>query len=272
VPASAGATLRFVVMPMPGIFAGVKFGSMCDSLSSMRWKVKIRDVHGDVLVETLAAVGYLLEGDMLSGEQFAQIETWGEVADAARELSHRVSVLSRHDASLRMGFSVDKVFEYDSEGNEIGAHTKVWVSGRIVLPSITASGAVSVISDLSPEQKAEMERKARIETAAILMRAVMRNDRVISVMRLLGGQPGSLELGHVHDIIQDDMNGDLSQFGSTNAFSRFTGTLNSPAALGFKARHAIPRGDPIADPMDWDEMVRFITNVVEKWIREVANK
>ena len=127
--------------------------------------------------------------------------------------------------------------------------------------------AVGVVdSKLTPEERAEIERLARAGKAGELVKAAVASDLVLTVMRLLGGEPGTLELGHVHELLLDDMDGDLSVFATAKQLTRFNRSINHPDVLGLKARHAITNEEPPPDPMDMGEATRFIESIAEKWI------
>ena len=226
---------------------------------------------GDVLAETLAAAGFALDGDMLSGEPFEALDEWGDVSDAARELGQKVREIARLNPDLVMSFESGPVYEYDADGEEISVHRKVYAKGAA---SLSIAGHVATIAhgsaELTPEERAEIQRLARAARAAELVRAALASELVLTVMRLLDGEPGTLELAHIHDLIQDDMNGDLSGFASEAEFTRFNRSINHPEVLGLEARHAVTNVEPPRDPMDIGEATRFITSVAQKWITEKA--
>ena len=234
-----------------------------------RWKVEITSVSGDIVAETLAAAGFDLHGDLLSGEPFEALDDWGAVSDAARELGQKITEIARLNPDLEIGFESGPVYEYDSDGNQIGKNHKVYLQGAT---SVGLAGQVVAVENtsISPEEKAEFERQARAEKAAQLMRAVMRSDLVLTVLRLFEGEPWGTELGHVHKLIQYDMDGDLSRFGTRNQFERFNRSINHPGVLGLKARHAVTNDEPPPDPMNLKQATQFIRDVADKWIKEKA--
>ena len=112
----------------------------------MRWAVKLNEMTGDILPETLAAVGYTLDGDMLSGEPFEAFDEWGDVADLVREMSQKVREIARLSPDIDIGFTPGPVFEISADGQHISEHRKVWASGGATIKNITAQGAAVVIS------------------------------------------------------------------------------------------------------------------------------
>ena len=234
----------------------------------MRWSVKIHEITGDdILADVLATAGYSLDGDMLSGEEFEACEAWGDVADLAYDLAHRVREVARLNPDYEIGFETSTVHEYDADGTEIHCHRKVYARGAATL-TVTGHAAVVSVTDLSlsPEEQAEKERLARVARAGELVKAAARSELVLTVMRLLDGEPGTLELGHVHELLLDDMDGDLSAFATGKQLTRFNRSINHPDVLGLKARHAVTNDHPPPDPMDMGEATRFIRSIAEKWI------
>ncbi len=232
-----------------------------------RWRVRLNDMTGNVLVETLAAAGFELDGDMLSG--FDALDDWGDVSDAARELGQKVVEIARLNPDLEIGFTTGKVHEYGADGNQIGEHTKVYAR---TATSLKIEGQATLVENtsISPEEKGEIERQARASKAAELLRAAMASDDVLEVLRLFEGEPWGTELGHVHDLIRDDVSGDLSRFATKAQLTRFNHSINHQDALGLKARHATLKTDPPRDPMTLSQATAFIRDIAEKWIKEKA--
>jgi hypothetical protein len=236
----------------------------------MRWAVKITGMTGDeILADVLAALGFALNGDMLSGEEFETYEHWGDVSDAAQELAHNVREVARLNRDIEISFNAGAVHE-SSDGEEVHVHNKIYAKAAAIALRAAFSGVGTVTSSLSAEEKAEMKRKARLSRAAELVQAVRHSELVLTVMRLLDGEPGTLELGHVHDLILNDMGGNLSAFASRNELTRFTRSINHPEVLGLKARHAVTKQEPPPNPMTFDEATRFIGMVSQKWINAKA--
>ena len=232
----------------------------------MRWRVKLNDMTGDVLAETLAAAGFDLDGDMLSG--FDALDEWGAVADAARDLSQKVREIARLTPGLEIGFTPGEVYEYDADGAQIGKHRKVYAkTARLTL---TGFAPTVINTSFTDEELAEIKRQARAEKATQLIRAVMNRELFLEVLRLFDGEPWGTELGHVHDLIQDDVKGDLTRYASKAQLTRFNHSINHQDALGLKARHATLKTEPPPDPMSLKEATAFIRDVAEKWIKEKA--
>lgn len=237
----------------------------------MRWAVKISDIASeDILADVLTEVGFNLSVDMLSGEPFEAFLDWKDVSDAAHDLAHNIRELARLSPEFELSFSAGAVHEYDADGKEVHVHNMVYAEGTAICMSASVVGVSSVTSSLSPEEQAEMERKGRAARAAELLRAATCSDMVLTIMRLLDGEPGTLELGHVHALVLDDMNGDLSEFTTKKQLTRFKQSINDPRVLGLKARHAVTNTAPPAEPMTLEEATLFIKLVAEKWIKAKA--
>ena len=72
---------------------------VCDN-DSVRWRVKIHSKTGNDLPAVLENLGYNLEGDMLSGEQFEILDNSVTVFHAARRLARTIEEVGALTAFL----------------------------------------------------------------------------------------------------------------------------------------------------------------------------
>ena len=236
----------------------------------MRWQIQVNEPEGgEALVAALNAAGFTLDGDRLSGAAFEALDKPQDVSRFAHDLAHKTREISRLDPEIEIGFWAGPVFEFDENGNQISEHTVVHVtSAELKAQSATVAGVGTAKSSLTAEERAEMERKARAARAGEFVKAAVSSDLVLIVMRLLDGEPGSLELGHVHDLLLDDMEGDLSSFATRKQLTRFNRSINHPDALGLKARHAVTNQEAPPDPMSLEGATAFVRGIAQKWIAE----
>lgn len=237
----------------------------------MRWKVQIIDVTGeDILADVLAESRFELEGNMLLGRTFEALDDWGDVADVARDLSQKVREISRLNPDIDIGFDGGPVFEYDANGSQISKHHKVYAHGTASLALTGRAVGIAIGGvQMTPEEKAEVERIARVNEVAEILRALMVSDKVLEVLRLFEGEPWGTQLGHIHDLIQDDV-GDLSRYAPKAQLIRFNRSINHQDAFGVKARHAALKSSPPTNSMSLQEATVFIKEVAERWISDKA--
>jgi hypothetical protein len=86
-------------------------------------------------------------------------------------------------------------------------------------------------------------------------------------MELLAiSSPTAAELGHICDLIQDAQRGDLTGLTSDAQRIRFERSINHPAVLGLRARHAVSYEQPPQNPMTLDEATQFVRSLADKWL------
>lgn len=114
-------------------------------MTEPRWRVTISNVTGDrsLLESTLAAAGFDLDGDMLSGEKFEKHDTPDAVRDVADDIARKIRELARLIPDFDMGFDAGPVHEYDDDGTE-HIHHIVRISGATTLG---LAGTVATLSD-----------------------------------------------------------------------------------------------------------------------------
>ena len=79
------------------------------------------------------------------------------------------------------------------------------------------------------------------------------------------------DLYKVHELVQADVNGDMSRLGvSKTALARFSRTANHPDAIGDEARHAVSNQEPPPRPMSHQEACEFVETLIRAWMQKVV--
>ena len=81
--------------------------------------------------------------------------------------------------------------------------------------------------------------------------------RVYEIIKFQGGKYSPCAVGNLAPAAQT---------------SRFTHSVNHPKAAGDRARHARMATESPADPMSEPEMVRFISELIVRWIHCLAGQ
>lgn len=231
-----------------------------------RWKVKVNDATGGEMLESaLAAAGFELEGDMLFGDQFEQFDHPSMVHEVAHNLGQIIWEIARLNPELDVGFAVGPIIECDDGGaTHIHNITQIIGAGSVAL----AGQPVSVIvGSLTEKERQELDRQAKAKRASQLVHAVMMNGDVLTVLKLLDGEPTTTDLNHALEIIQDEA--DIKSFTSRKQLRRFTASINHPAVLGLKARHARLGATPPKNPMSMEAATQFIRDLADRWIKSL---
>ena len=235
--------------------------------SKYRWHVTINDVTGDrsLLESTLAAAGFELDGDVLSGPVFESFDTPDAVRDVADDIARKIRELARLVPHFNMGFFAGPVHQYDDDGTE-HVYNIAHMRGAT---SLGLAGQVATVSDgsMTPEERAEIMRREKADHVSTLIRAVLADNNVLTVLKLLNGEPDSTAIYKVYEIINDDLKRRIYMLASKDELKRFKGSLNHPDASGDKARHARLKDPPPKNPMTEREWRAFAENLADGWIK-----
>lgn len=233
-------------------------------MTHKRWRVEVSEITGDrdTLVAVLAEHGFALDDGILLSDKFEAMDTASEVHAAATVLSQQINRISAVRSDVDMTFRVGSVRE-ETEGGE---NKIAFGVAHISIGSPTAAATVEVIDGLSEEERAELALLRRIDAASRVLDAVIADEDVLAILKLLDGAPTGNELGHVADIIKDNLGGDASALVSTNRLERFYRSINHPAVLGLNACHVQSREEPPPNPMTLKEANRFAKGLAESYI------
>jgi hypothetical protein len=249
----------------------------------MRWAVEIselssnrrllEDVLGVLSIRVLEENGqFLLESD-----HFEKLTTPSEVHAYASRIRAIAEEVKKHNPEVDCVFSVGTVVERSPDG--IRRHHFLVVSSTV---HIHCSGHAAVIrvepTQHTSEQRAQREfevqerkhAKLRERAVARIISAV-RHEHALTVQQLLQEEVTPQVLGHIVDIIQDDMGGGLSTLMSETQKSRFYRSINHPKVFGRDARHIVSNQEPPPNPMQLGEARAFVQTVAEKWLAMKAS-
>jgi len=230
----------------------------------MKWSVKINEARGNILAETLAAAGFKLDGDIISRKLFEALDTPEDVADLAHDLAHIVREIGRLNSDIEIGFFAGPVLEFGADGEQTAEHAIVRITGAAAL-AITTYPPTIINTSLSPEEQAEIDRRERIDKASELLRAMMADESVHTVMTLLGGEPTPFDMWKAWELMRDDIRVDK------NELKRFKPAIHDPRVAGDLSRHAKAEGKLPDNPMSVSEAVAFIRRAADQWIKNKSD-
>jgi hypothetical protein len=245
----------------------------------MRWQVEVSDLSGDrrLLSDVLKELSLTLqEGEgklLLSGPILESMDTPSEVHAYVLRVSEIAKEVGAHSPSIGLEFSVGAVIQQTGSG--VSRHHFLQVSDTIHLH---VAGHVAVLrcepavkpseEELRRQEELLKERQyqeLRVSAVARLVSAV-REERALTVQRLLNQAPTPQILGHVADIIKDDLGSDLQSLASKNQLTRFYRSINHPSVFGESARHIVSHQEAPPAPMNLAEATAFIREVARSWL------
>lgn len=92
---------------------------------------------------------------------------------------------------------------------------------------------------------------------------------VDEVARIWANGRDPVDLYRVFEVIRDqgaDGSCRIDQLIGKASLSRFTHTMNHPAASGERARHARSSAQPPSNPMSLVEAIRFVSELIDQWL------
>jgi hypothetical protein len=244
----------------------------------MRWRVAISGLPDNVrlLSEIVDPLGISLvevEGEnFLVGDLFEAEESHSAVHNLALRLELIASEIERDDPAARCGFKSGPIFEYLADGSW-RKHAFVTLAAHASARA-TASATLTVGSSpaLSEDERARLEQQRQEqEFQALCQRTIPRfvaafhSERVRQVQQLLRGELDPLTLGHIAELIEDDLGGATRDLVSERQWTRFQRSINHPDVFGVNARHIVSKVTPPPDPMTLFEARAFIRELANQW-------
>jgi hypothetical protein len=245
----------------------------------MRWRIAISDLVGDtrLIRELLAALAISIINDggdtFLVGEVFEKQSSHDAVRDIAKRLNATISELENDDPALRCGFQIGPVHEHRADGSWSKHHFVTLEAGVLGCATLSATLTVGTSNELSEEERIRREHEAkerefqnRCRTAIPRFVAAFRYERALQVQQLLRGEPDPLTLGHVAEIIENDLGGTIKELVSEAQWTRFQRSINHPDVFGVRARHIVSSHEPPSKPMLLPEARVFINELARLWM------
>ncbi|MGB3558818.1 MAG: hypothetical protein WBA24_09765, partial [Geitlerinemataceae cyanobacterium] len=95
-----------------------------------------------------------------------------------------------------------------------------------------------------------------------------KDDEKIKCVRDLFKNQNWGNLYRIYEIIESECGDKIYQnsWASKNKITQFTRTANSPAAIGYEARHGVQKTDPPPNPMSLQDAQLLIRSIIEKWL------
>jgi hypothetical protein len=210
----------------------------------MRWAVEISDnsTNRRLLSDLLGALSLNLCEEsgrlIVQSSHFERLGTPSEVHGYASRICKIIEEVGRHNPEFDCSFSVGTVVERTDTG--IRRHHFLVVSSAV---HIHCSGHPTLIrgepEQLTPEELADREHQENERKYAELRKravsrvvSAVRHNQALIVQQLLGEEQTPQVLGHIIDIIQDDLGLGLSKLLSANQQSRFYRSINHPKFSG----------------------------------------
>lgn len=248
----------------------------------MKWRVQVADVAGGrrLFGEVLHGLSIdLLEEDdglFLVSEAFETLDTAGEVHKLASRVQSTIEEAAKGIPEIQLGLKIGSVFEETASGRRI--HTFITVStGHIGLTGQVATLKVEPAVQLSTdeqkrleEEQGEREYQRSRRTALSRIISAFRDDRALQIQRLLCGELTPHTMGHIAELIQDDIGVGMTELASDKQLTRFERSINHPHVFGEQARHIVPKVEPPPKPMSLEEARDFIRGLADRWMDRKA--
>jgi hypothetical protein len=245
----------------------------------MRWRVAISDFPNDprLLRELLAplAISLVAENDehFLVGEPFELEQSAEAVHNIAIHLETVALEVKRGDSAARCSFKTGSVFERAS-GDSWRKHAFVTLqAGALAIATAVGVVTVGTSSALSEEERRRLEQERKeLEFRDLSQRTIprfvsaVRYPNALQVQQLLHGDLDPLTLGHIGEIIENDLGGAIKQLVSKRQWTRFQRSINHPDVFGVNARHIVSNEQPPPNPMSLSEAQAFIRELASKWL------
>jgi hypothetical protein len=250
----------------------------------MKWRVEILGSKGGdrLLKDVLRKLSIdVVEEDgtnFLVSERFEALDKYTEVHELASRVGETIEEVSKYDDELTLGLQLGSVIEEREDGSRRN-HYFVTPLNAAVAVSMTMVPSVSVLSRqaLSEEELKQIEEERKEgEYQQLSRRAISRlvsaftDSKALQVQRLLNGDLTPQTLGHLADLIQDDLGNGIASLASSNQWSRFFRSINHPAVFGEQARHIVSSEEPPPNPMRLSEAQHFIRQVANAWLERKA--
>ena len=247
----------------------------------MRWRVEINDLGGDgrLLRDVLERLSIQLEEEagnrFLIGDAF---EAFGTAAEVHAFASRVQSIVTEQaDPDILMSFQIGPVAEKLEDGT---LRKYVFMAARGASVTVgTAQATLTVHGGLSlsdadqkriEDEQKELTYQAKRRKATSRVVSALKDGRALQVQRLLRKDLKPLVMGHIADLIQDDMGGAMKSLVSNNQLTRFQRSINHQKVFGEDARHITSKEEPPPKPMSFRQARTFIRDLAARWLEYKA--
>lgn len=249
----------------------------------MKWIVGIKKAEPDADVIKLIFENLgcrIICGDIDAGESLFFV-----YSPAFEEINNSSGVWNYFNQlfdTVKLGLKAAMLHEYFIEKSTVFEKNKNGIYKKHILANIsitlpvftcTAQAEVHYPHHLTDEeieqlkQQSEFARKtSQAERAVKYIKPALENKLVNLVLTLKGKDLTPLKMGHIFDLIQDDMGSNLNELVSNSEITRFNRSINHPSVFGLDSRHIVSSCQPPPKPMLLQEAKIFIANLFEKWI------
>lgn len=244
----------------------------------MKWQVGISGskCNFDFLEKVLEKLGYKIaksDNYYLSSNKFEQYTDNNIVWEEANKIKNVIRDLSTFLPVGNIAFNLEHLLEMHDDGSVNKHHFATVVvpaTARLTLTGYAPTVFVGTPEEIERQRKEKEgeEKKENIRETVKLVGVAMENDKVRLVYDLLKGQLSPLIMGHVFDIIKDDIGGEVKKLATKSKITRFNRSINHPDIFGMEARHMVSQQEPPADPMNLDEAKEFIKELVNRWVEK----
>ena len=249
----------------------------------MRWRVEISDRGGDIrlLQEVLEALSIQLKEDagngFLIGDAFEVFGTAAEVYAFASRVQSIITEIAQCDRDVLMSFQIGPVEEKLEDGT---LRKYVFGAARVTSVSYATAQANLIVqhgAELSntdreriEEERKELAYQEKLRRATSRVVSALKDERALQVQRLLRKALSPLTMGHIADLIQNDMGGAMKGFVYDNQLTLFYRSINHQEVFGEQARHIASKQEPPRNPMSLDEARTFIRDLAARWLEHKA--
>lgn len=248
----------------------------------MRWRVEVSDITGNhrLLRETLSELSIVLlqedDGFFLVSDQFEVLDTPQEVHILATRVQSIIEEAAKGTPEIQLGLKIGTVTE-ETTGGRRKHYFIIASSGHIRLTGNAVTLKVEPAVQLSEDERRCLEGEQREQEYKQLRRmafsrivSAFRDDRALQVQRLLRGDLTPQTMGHIADVIKDDMGNGITDLASADQLTRFYRSINHPDVFGEQARHIVSKVDPPPKPMNLEEARGFIRDLANYWMDRKA--
>jgi hypothetical protein len=210
----------------------------------MRWLVQLTDIVGKRLIRDLLqdmSMTLVDENDesFIVSEIFEELDAAADVREIAARARSIIEETADSDSEIECGFKLGSVFEQTQDGTRkqhAFATAMAVMHGRATLHAVGHTSAPTRALSAKELQRIEEEQREReyqrVRTrAALQIVAAFKDDGARRVQRLLRGELTPQTMGHVADLIQDDLGADIKAWVSGNQLTRFYRSINHPSVF-----------------------------------------